>query len=270
MTGALPRVDDHVDVALRTEVIARSCAARSARSRRCARPRTTGAATFSVDFELDEASRRQLTALLTAARAANVTIKPPPPRSTRRFPVEWPVCLGTMRGAMQGRRARRLDRRHVRAARSSRSRSTRSLNFSVVLDDGGASDRRTREGRAPDHRGRGGARAGCRRASASTIVDMAETDRDALARVPRADRAARREARADRRVARAARRAAGGARGCGLRRDRRNGSGQRWCSSRATDARPVDAALIDAGWLQNGASASWVENRCSRRETSRA
>jgi hypothetical protein len=39
---------------------------------------------FSVNFELDDGSRRQLTALLTAARAANVTIKPAPPRGTRR------------------------------------------------------------------------------------------------------------------------------------------------------------------------------------------
>jgi hypothetical protein len=30
-------------------------------------------------------------------------------------------------------------------------------------------------------------------------------------------------------------------------------------------ARPADAALIDAGWLQNGASASWVENLFSAR-----
>src|SRR5678809_693046 len=31
------------------------------------------------------------------------------------------------------------------------------------------------------------------------------------------------------------------------------------------DTRPVDAALIDAGWLQNGAAASWVENLFSAR-----
>jgi hypothetical protein len=29
--------------------------------------------------------------------------------------------------------------------------------------------------------------------------------------------------------------------------------------------RPADAALIDAGWLQNGASASWVESLFSAR-----
>jgi hypothetical protein len=33
-----------------------------------------------------------------------------------------------------------------------------------------------------------------------------------------------------------------------------------------SDARPVDAALIDAGWLQNGASASWVESLFSARD----
>ncbi len=61
----------------------------------------TGTATFSVAFELDSGARRQLTALLTAARAANVTIKPPPPRAARRYPVAWPLCLGTPRGALR-------------------------------------------------------------------------------------------------------------------------------------------------------------------------
>ena len=44
---------------------------------------------------------KQLTALLTAARDQKVTIKPPPARATRRFPVEWPVALGTSRGAVK-------------------------------------------------------------------------------------------------------------------------------------------------------------------------
>ncbi len=81
-------------------------------------------------------SRRKLTALLHAARAANVTIKPPPPRGGRRFPVQWPVCLGTPRGAL---RVEALDvsregmfvRQVPGLARDT------AVSFSIVLDDGG-------------------------------------------------------------------------------------------------------------------------------------
>ena len=97
LTGALPRLHDHVDVAL--SYAGHRALVRGAVGK--VSTMTEAAQTFSVAFELDQASRRQLTVLLTAARAANVTIKPPPPRATRRFVVEWPVCLGTMRGAMK-------------------------------------------------------------------------------------------------------------------------------------------------------------------------
>jgi len=106
MTGALPRLHDHVDVALSFashRALVRGVVAKVSTMQEVS---STGAATFSVGFTLDDASRKQLTDLLTAARAANVTIKPPPPRATRRFPVEWPVVLGTVRGAI---RAEALD-----------------------------------------------------------------------------------------------------------------------------------------------------------------
>ena len=94
---------------------------------------------------------------------------------------------------------------------------------------------------------------------------MSRSGRDALARIPRAHRAARREARADRRRAGASRRAAG-----------------RTCEPSATpsvggtdpgalvqlanaDARPADAVLIDAGWLQNEAATTLVESLFSAR-----
>lgn len=135
MSGALPRVHDHVDLAFaygEYRALVRGPVQKVSSVEEAAQ---TGAATFSVDFELDEPARRQLTTLLTAARAAQVTIKPPPPRSTRRYPVEWPVCLGTMRGAV---RADALDISYggmfVRPAHPLAMDS--SLNFSIVLDDG--------------------------------------------------------------------------------------------------------------------------------------
>ena len=106
LTGALPRVEDRVDVALSFgdhRALVRGAVAKVSTVVEAAQ---SGATAFHVTFELDDASRRQLTSLLTAARAANVTIKPPPARGTRRFPVEWPIALGTPRGAV---RAEALD-----------------------------------------------------------------------------------------------------------------------------------------------------------------
>ena len=72
-----------------------------------------------------------------AARDAKITIKPPPPRATRRFPVEWQVALGTMRGAVK---AMALDvsthGMFVQPAVALELGTT--LTFSVVLDDGSA------------------------------------------------------------------------------------------------------------------------------------
>ncbi|MGH2898257.1 MAG: PilZ domain-containing protein, partial [Solirubrobacteraceae bacterium] len=136
MAGALPRVDDRVDVSLSFEkhrALVRGAVAKVSSMQEA---QATGATTFSVNFELDDASRRELTALLTAARAAKVTIKPPPARSTRRYPVEWPMTFGTMRGAV---RAEALDV-------STEGMFVRPLNdlaldanltFTSVLDDGG-------------------------------------------------------------------------------------------------------------------------------------
>lgn len=135
MSGALPRVHDHVDLAFaygEYRALVRGPVNKVSSVEETAQ---TGAATFSVEFELDDSARRQLTTLLTAARAAQVTIKPPPPRSTRRYPVEWPVCLGTIRGAV---RADALDISYggmfVRPAHPLAMDSA--LNFSIVLDDG--------------------------------------------------------------------------------------------------------------------------------------
>jgi hypothetical protein len=102
MTGALPRLRDRVEVALafgEHRALIRGPVHKISSAEETAQ---TGASSFSVAFELDETSRPQLTALLQAARAARVTIKPPPARGNRRYPVEWPVALGTVRGAIRG------------------------------------------------------------------------------------------------------------------------------------------------------------------------
>lgn len=136
MSGVLPRLEDNVDIAFAYadhRALVRGPVSKVSSNDEVA---VTGAATFSVDFQLDDVSRRSLTNLLTAARAAQVTIKPPPARSTRRYPVEWPVCLGTMRGAV---RADALDVSYggmfVRPAHPLQLAVT--LSFSIVLDDGG-------------------------------------------------------------------------------------------------------------------------------------
>jgi hypothetical protein len=137
MSGALPRLHDQVDIALSFgdhRALVRGPVRKVSTPEEAA---MSGAATFTVAFELEEVSRRQLVTLLTAARSAQVIIKPPPPRNARRYPVEWPVCLGTMRGTV---RADALDVSRdgmfVRPAHALMLETT--LTFSTLLDDGGA------------------------------------------------------------------------------------------------------------------------------------
>jgi hypothetical protein len=262
LAGALPRIDDQVDVALAYEGHRALVRGAVGKVSSIGEARQSGATTFSVNFDLDDASRKQLTQLLTAARAANVTIKPPPPRSTRRFPVEWPVALGTMRGAIK---AEALDvsvggmfvRPNVPLDIDS------TLNFSVILDDGGAPiagrGRVLRQITAEE-----AARCGLAPGFGIGIAEMAEADRmrwlGFLARIER---------RADKRVLIGASPARLGELQAAL-------AGCGYAVTGGTDpgalvqlanngTRPADAALIDAGWLQNGASASWVENLFSAR-----
>lgn len=257
LAGALPRVDDHVDVALTYEghrALVRGAVGKVSSG---SESRSTGATTFSVQFDLDEASRRQLVDLLQAARAANVTIKPPPPRSTRRFPVEWPIALGTMRGAIK---AEALDvstgglfvRPNVAIDLDS------TLNFSLVLDDGGAPiagrGKVVRKITAEE-----ATKCGLQAGYGITIIDMSESERMRwLAFLARIER------RADKRVLI-------GASPARLTELTQALAGCGYAVTGGTDpgalvqlahngARPADAALIDAGWLTNGASASWVEN----------
>jgi len=262
LAGALPRIDDHVDVALTYEGHRALVRGAVGKVSSVGEARTTGATTFSVNFDLDDTARKQLTELLTAARAAKVTIKPPPPRSTRRFPVEWPIALGTMRGAIK---ADALDvsvgGMFVRPNVALELDST--LNFSVILDDGGAPiagrGKVVRQITA-DEAGRCGLAPGF----GIGIVEMGEADRmrwlGFLARIER---------RADKRVLIGASpqrlgelQAALAACGYAVTGGTDPGALVQLANN---SARPADAALIDAGWLQNGASASWVESLFSAR-----
>ncbi len=262
MTGALPRLQDHVDIALAFGAHRALVRGAVVKVSGALEQSSSGTATFSATFELDEAARRQLTGLLTAARAANVTIKPPPPRSTRRFPVDWPVSIATSRGAVK---AEALDvsaqGMFVRPTLSLRLDET--VNFSILLDDIGSPV----AGRAKVVRQIGDADAracGLVPGFGLSIVDMGEADRmrwlGFLARIER---------RADKRVLIGASperltelQSTLAAAGYAVTGGTDPGALVQLASA---DARPADAVLIDAGWLQNGASASWVESLFSAR-----
>jgi PilZ domain len=262
LTGALPRLKDRVDVALSfgphralvRGIVGKVSSARESQS--------TGAATFSIAFDNDEQAKKQLTALLTAARDQKVTIKPPPARATRRFPVEWPVTLGTSKGSI---RASALDvstgGMFVKPNVSLDLGAT--IEFSMALDDGNAPV----NGRAKVVRLIGETEAkqcGLAPGFGLGILEMTEADRmrwlGFLARIER---------RAEKRVlvgaepARLAELQAGLA-GCGYVVVGGADPGV-LVQLANSDARPADAVLIDAGWLQNEASATLVESLFSAR-----
>jgi hypothetical protein len=263
MTGALPRTNEHVDVALSFgshRALVRGSVGKVSTMREA---QTSGAATFSVDFELDGPARRQLTELLTAARAANVTIKPPPPRATRRFPVIWPVALGTDRGMVK---ADALDvsagGMYVRPAFPLQRDAV--IAFSALLDDDAAPI--GGRARVVRHIGEGIAQmCGVESGYGLSILDMAEPDRlrwlAFLARVER---------RAEKRVLIGAspQRLAelqSGLEACGYIVSGGTDAGSLVQLARANE-RPVDVAVIDAGWMAAGASASWVETLFTSRD----
>ncbi len=266
LTGALPRLDDRVDVALsfgqHRALVRGSVGKVSSREEAAA----TGTATFSVKFELDDASRRQLTELLTAARAANITIKPPPARTARRFSVEWPMGIGTARGVV---RAEALDVSRcgmfVRPLHPLDPDEV--VTFSAVLDDGHPVHGRARCVR---HITDEGARATAMLAGYGLhIVEMTGSDRQRWeAFVRRIEK--RSECRvlvgaAPGRVA--ALQAALAAAGYAVTVGTDPGVIVQLAGG---DVRPVDAALLDAGWLTAGSTTaeqpSWLESLFATRK----
>lgn len=257
MAGALPRLNDNVDVALSFgghRALVRG-AVRKVSSLEEAQ--ISGASSFSVAFELDDASRRQLTALLTAARAANITIKPAPPRTARRFPVEWVVSLGTTKGIVKaGALDVSRDGLFVRPTYALALTST--LNFSAVLDDGGPPV----SGRARVVRQVAEAEARVQGLAAGfglQVVEMGAADRHRwLAFIARVEK------RAERRVLIGASPLRLGeiqaelvAAGYIVTGGSDPGALVQLASS---GSRPVDAAIIDASWLSATTSAEWVES----------
>lgn len=255
VAGALPRQRDPVDLSLafgehRAQV--RGTVTEVSAPAEAAQP------TFGVAFDLDATARRQLTQLLTAARTANITIKPPPGRQARRLPVEWPIALGTMRGAV---RATALD--VSRAGMFVRPTNALTLDvhltYSVVLDDG----REPVSGRAkiarqvaePEARD-----AGLAAGYGLELLESSDADRARwqafLGRI---------EQRTERRIlvgASPARltelHAVLTAAGYAIT----SGSDPSGLAQLATsDARAVDACVIDAAWLAS-LPADWVEDLC--------
>ncbi|MBP6837730.1 MAG: PilZ domain-containing protein [Kofleriaceae bacterium] len=98
---------------------------------------STGMSGFAVRFELDDTARTTLTALLTAAKEAGVTLVAPPPRAAIRLPVAWPLKLAASSGRVVGQALDvSAEGMFVRADRVLPVGS--SLDFSIVLDDGGS------------------------------------------------------------------------------------------------------------------------------------
>jgi hypothetical protein len=255
MAGALPRVDDRVDVALsfaNHRALVRGAVAKVSTMQEA---ETSGATTFNVNFELDAGSRRELTALLTAARAANVTIKPPPPRSTRRYPVEWPIALGTAHGAV---RAEALDVSTEGMFVRPQVPLEAHLTFSAVLDD--AQPAVSGRARVVRHIAEAEAKARGRASGYGlSILEMADGDRERWQSF-----VMRIEKRSSRRVlvgAVPARlvelQAVLVAAGYAVTGGSEPGAIAQLASA---EAQPVDAALIDAAWLVGGNMPSRIES----------
>lgn len=103
VTGALPRPGDVVHLSLGFRGTGAMISGSVYHVTTVEDAAHTGSSGFAVRFESDDTSeRRQLTALLKHARAAGISIKPPPARVAVRFPVEWPVRLGTRLGGIRG------------------------------------------------------------------------------------------------------------------------------------------------------------------------
>lgn len=99
VTGAPPRVGDQVHVALDFDDASAMVRGTVHHVTTPDDAVSTGSSGFAVRFpQIDSPARRSLVAMLKRARSAGVTIKPPPARLAVRFPVKWPVRVGTRAG----------------------------------------------------------------------------------------------------------------------------------------------------------------------------
>jgi hypothetical protein len=263
MACALPRIGDRVDVTLsfaNYRALVRGAVGKISTTEEAM---TSGATTFNVSFELDDGSRRELTALLTAARAAKVMLRPPPSRSTRRYSVEWPISLGTPRGTV---RAEALDvstdGMYVKPLHALMLDAD--VTFSVVLDDGlspvAGRCRVVRTISLADARG-----TGLSPGYGLSIAEMADDDRERWAAFL---------TRIEQRSARRVLIGAAPARLAELQSELiaagyavTGGSDPGALAQLASaEAHPVDAALIDARWLAAASTPARVESLFSARK----
>lgn len=262
LSGALPRLDDRIEIVLAFgshRAIVRGVVGKVSTTREAT---ATGISTFSVAFDLDDAAKRSLTSLLLSARDAKITIKPPPPRANRRFPVEWQVALGTIRGAVKAM-ALDVSTQGMFVQPSTALEVNTTLTFSIVLDDGTSpiAGRARVIRQIKEHEAKA---CGLQAGYGVQLVSMSEADRmrwyGFLARIER---------RAEKRVligaepARLAELQAGLASlGYAVTGGTDPGALVQLAKS---EGRPADAVLIDAGWLQNEASATLMETMFSAR-----
>jgi len=255
MACALPQVADRIDITLayaNYRAFVRGAVDTISTMPEAA---TSGSATFKVNFELDDGARRELTALLTAARADKVKLKPLVLRRTRRYSVTWPICLGLVARAV---RAVALDistaGMFVRPLHALTL--DEDVTFTAVLDDGlvpvSGRSRIVRSQSAGEVRP-----VGRSPGYGLSIVEMAGADHERWAAF-----LSRVEQRSARRVLIGASpaRLAVLQRGLAAAGYVATGSPEPRTIARlaSTRAHPVDAALIDAGWLAP-ARATWVE-----------
>ncbi|HWU90937.1 MAG TPA: PilZ domain-containing protein, partial [Kofleriaceae bacterium] len=255
MGGALPRLHEGVDIALafaEHRALVRGQVHKVSTEEEAAQ---TGAASFHIAFELDEPARRQLTALLIAARAAKVTIKPPPTRRNRRYPVEWPVCLGTMRGALRGE-VLDISRGGMFVRPAGTLALDTQVTFSAMLDDD--ADPVSGRSRVVRYINEADARTcGLAQGYGLKIVQMASLERERWTSF-----VARIERRAEKRVLI-------GASAGRLLELQSSLAAVGYVATGAAEpdalaalaghARAVDACLLDASWLPQRVSASWAE-----------
>jgi hypothetical protein len=136
VTGAPPRLGDSVHVALGFQNHGALIRGTVYHVTSAADAMSTGSAGFAVRFpSYASPGRTQLVELLTHARAAGVTIKPPPPRAAVRFPVCWPVQLSTAQGGFQAD-AMDVSNNGLFVATGRSLHAGDELTFGVPLDDG--------------------------------------------------------------------------------------------------------------------------------------
>ncbi len=106
VTSGLPHKGESVNLALGFQDIGAMISGHVSHVTTVENAVDAGLSGFALRLVEDAAERSQLMSLLRHARAAGVRIQPPPARREVRFPVRWPVRIGTSAG---GFRASALD-----------------------------------------------------------------------------------------------------------------------------------------------------------------